>query len=142
MAPSDCPIAGSVESAGGSVDGEGSLTNGLEAPAEVAADSGSASVLRALVGADTSALVDDGVPVTPAAATGSADGDPNVARAALLGGEPLDGPRYISWNFVSSSRERLQQAAEDWRHQRFDRIPEEDAFIPLPEDGSEPVNYP
>jgi redox-sensitive bicupin YhaK (pirin superfamily) len=60
----------------------------------------------------------------------------------LLGGEPLDGPRYISWNFVSSSRERLEQAAEDWRHHRFPRIPGETAYIPLPRDGSGPVNYP
>lgn len=60
----------------------------------------------------------------------------------LLGGDPLDGPRYISWNFVSSSRERLEQAAEDWRNQRFPRIPGETAYIPLPRDGTEPVNYP
>lgn len=60
----------------------------------------------------------------------------------LLGGEPLDGPRHISWNFVSSSRDRLVQAAEDWRNQRFPRIPGEKAYIPLPRDGSEPVNYP
>lgn len=60
----------------------------------------------------------------------------------LLGGEPLDGPRHISWNFVSSSRDRLVQAAEDWRNLRFPRIPGEKAFIPLPRDGSEPVNYP
>ena len=64
------------------------------------------------------------------------------SRVLLLGGEPLDGPRYISWNFVSSSQDRLKQAAEDWRHQRFDRVPNETAYIPLPEDGSAPVDYP
>jgi redox-sensitive bicupin YhaK (pirin superfamily) len=64
------------------------------------------------------------------------------ARLLLFGGEPLDGPRYISWNFVSSSKERLQQAASDWRHQRFARIPGETAYIPLPEDGHAPVDYP
>jgi redox-sensitive bicupin YhaK (pirin superfamily) len=63
-------------------------------------------------------------------------------RLLLLGGEPLDGPRYISWNFVSSSKERLKQAASDWRHQRFARVPGETAYIPLPEDGDAPVNYP
>ncbi|HLK99094.1 MAG TPA: pirin family protein [Myxococcaceae bacterium] len=63
-------------------------------------------------------------------------------RLLLLGGEPLEGPRYISWNFVSSSKERLKQAASDWRHQRFARIPGETAYIPLPEDGNTPVNYP
>ncbi|HEU4403924.1 MAG TPA: pirin family protein [Polyangiaceae bacterium] len=64
------------------------------------------------------------------------------SRLLLLGGEPLEGPRYISWNFVSSSKDRLKQAASDWRHQRFDRIPGETAYLPLPEDGSAPVNYP
>lgn len=64
------------------------------------------------------------------------------SRILLLGGEPLDGPRYISWNFVSSSKERLEQAAADWRSQRFERIAGETAYIPLPQDGSEPVNYP
>jgi redox-sensitive bicupin YhaK (pirin superfamily) len=63
-------------------------------------------------------------------------------RLLLLGGEPLDGPRYISWNFVSSSKERLEQAADDWREQRFPRVPGETAYIPLPRDGTEPVNYP
>jgi hypothetical protein len=63
-------------------------------------------------------------------------------RLLLLGGEPLEGPRYISWNFVSSSKERLKQAASDWRHQRFTRVPGETAYIPLPEDGNAPVNYP
>ena len=64
------------------------------------------------------------------------------SRVLLLGGEPLDGPRYISWNFVSSSKERLQQATEAWQKQRFPRIPDETSYIPLPQDGSAPVNYP
>jgi redox-sensitive bicupin YhaK (pirin superfamily) len=64
------------------------------------------------------------------------------ARLLLFGGEPLDGPRYISWNFVSSSKARLEKAADDWRHQRFARVPGETAYIPLPEDGHAPVNYP
>jgi redox-sensitive bicupin YhaK (pirin superfamily) len=63
-------------------------------------------------------------------------------RLLLLGGEPLEGPRYISWNFVSSSKERLRQAASDWRHQRFARVPGEAAYLPLPEDGDAPVDYP
>jgi redox-sensitive bicupin YhaK (pirin superfamily) len=65
-----------------------------------------------------------------------------TTRVLLLGGEPLDGPRYVMWNFVSSSKERLEQAADDWRNQRFDRIPGETAYIPLPRDGKEPVDYP
>jgi len=54
-------------------------------------------------------------------------------RLMLLGGEPLDGPRYLSWNFVSSSRERLAQASEDWRAQRFPRVPGETEFVRLPD---------
>lgn len=65
-----------------------------------------------------------------------------ASRVLLLGGEPLDGPRYIRWNFVSSSKERLEQAASDWSEQRFGRVPGETAYIPLPEDGDAPVNYP
>ena len=65
-----------------------------------------------------------------------------AARVLLVGGAPLDGPRHIHWNFVSSSRDRLRQAAEDWRQGRFPRVPGETQYIPLPRDGSEPVNYP
>jgi redox-sensitive bicupin YhaK (pirin superfamily) len=55
------------------------------------------------------------------------------SRILLLGGEPMDGPRYIWWNFVSSSRERIEQAKEDWRQKRFDIVPgDEHDFIPLP----------
>lgn len=56
-----------------------------------------------------------------------------VARIMLLGGEPMDGPRHIWWNFVSSSKERIEQAKEEWRSARFDIVPgDEDEFIPLP----------
>jgi redox-sensitive bicupin YhaK (pirin superfamily) len=53
-------------------------------------------------------------------------------RALLLGGEPLDGPRHLWWNFVSSSRERIEQAKADWQAGRFGSIPGETEFIPLP----------
>lgn len=56
------------------------------------------------------------------------------ARLLLLGGAALDGPRYLFWNFVSSSRERIEQAKADWRAQRFAQVPGDDQeFIPLPE---------
>ncbi|MBA2124784.1 hypothetical protein DLM45_00910 [Hyphomicrobium methylovorum] len=56
------------------------------------------------------------------------------ARLMLLGGEPMDGPRHIWWNFVSSSQERIDAAKEDWRQGRFDIVPgDEQEFIPLPE---------
>jgi redox-sensitive bicupin YhaK (pirin superfamily) len=55
------------------------------------------------------------------------------ARLMLLGGEPMDGPRHIWWNFVSSSKERIEQAKEDWRQRRFALVPgDEKEFIPLP----------
>jgi redox-sensitive bicupin YhaK (pirin superfamily) len=54
-------------------------------------------------------------------------------RLLFLGGEPMDGPRHIWWNFVSSSRERIEQAKEDWAQKRFDIVPGDEAeFIPLP----------
>lgn len=65
-----------------------------------------------------------------------------ASRVLFLGGDPLDGARHILWNFVSSSKERLRSAADDWRAQRFPRVPGETAFIPLPEDGRDAVDYP
>ena len=56
---------------------------------------------------------------------------PRGGRVALVGGEPL-GHRFISWNFVSSRRERILAAEADWEAQRFARIPGETEFIPLP----------
>ncbi|NIJ68278.1 pirin family protein [Xanthomonas sp. 60] len=54
-------------------------------------------------------------------------------QAMLLGGEPLDGPRHLWWNFVSSSTERIEQAKLDWAAGRFGQIPgDEKEFIPLP----------
>lgn len=56
------------------------------------------------------------------------------ARLMLLGGEPMDGPRHIWWNFVSSSKERIDQAKEEWRSRRFDIVPgDAEEFIPLPD---------
>jgi redox-sensitive bicupin YhaK (pirin superfamily) len=50
----------------------------------------------------------------------------------VLGGAAMDGPRYIWWNFVSSSVERIQSAARDWENKKFDIVPgDEKEFIPL-----------
>ena len=55
------------------------------------------------------------------------------ARALALGGAPLDGgPRHIEWNFVSSSKARIEQAKADWRDGRFPPVPGETGFVPLP----------
>ena len=67
-----------------------------------------------------------------------APGKPAIVRATapsmlmLVGGESL-GPRYIDWNFVSSRRERIEQAKADWRSGRFESVPGESEFIPLPD---------
>jgi redox-sensitive bicupin YhaK (pirin superfamily) len=55
------------------------------------------------------------------------------ARVMLLGGAPLDGPRQIWWNFVSSSRERIERAKLDWREERIAAVPGDPERIPLPE---------
>jgi hypothetical protein len=58
---------------------------------------------------------------------------PSAARILLFGGEPLDGPRHLWWNFVSSSPERIEQAKADWKAARFPPVPGDAEFIPLPE---------
>ena len=73
-------------------------------------------------------------PGDPIVATARAD-----ARFMLFGGEPMEGPRYIWWNFVSSRLERIEQAKEEWRRGRFATVPGDEAeFIPLPEDRGKP----
>jgi len=56
------------------------------------------------------------------------------ARLMLVGGEPFPEKRFIYWNFVSSSADRIEQAKEDWRADRFAHVPGETEFIPLPPD--------
>jgi redox-sensitive bicupin YhaK (pirin superfamily) len=55
-----------------------------------------------------------------------------ASRAMLLGGAPMDGPRHVWWNFVSSSRERIEQAKADWAAERFPPVPGDPERIPLP----------
>ncbi len=55
------------------------------------------------------------------------------ARVMLLGGARTDGPRHMWWNFVSSSKERIEQAKADWKAGRFPVVPGETGFVPLPE---------
>jgi redox-sensitive bicupin YhaK (pirin superfamily) len=56
-----------------------------------------------------------------------------AARVLVLGGAPLDGSRHIWWNFVSSSRDRIERAKRDWDERRFDPVPGDAERIPLPE---------
>jgi len=80
----------------------------------------------------------DGTPLPPQTMTVIAPGDEpllsasSTARAVLIGGEPL-GHRFLWWNFVSSRKERLLQAADDWAAGRFPAVPGETEFIPLPD---------
>ena len=65
-----------------------------------------------------------------------------AARAMLLGGEAFATPRHVWWNFVSSSRDRIVQAKEDWQARRFPLIPgDEEEFIPIPA-APKTVSYP
>jgi redox-sensitive bicupin YhaK (pirin superfamily) len=57
----------------------------------------------------------------------------SAARLLLFGGEPLDGPRFLWWNFVSSSQERIEQAKADWKGGRFAPVPGDSEYIPLPD---------
>jgi redox-sensitive bicupin YhaK (pirin superfamily) len=57
----------------------------------------------------------------------------SAVRMMFLGGAGIDGPRYIWWNFVSSSKERIEQAKADWQQGRFSTVPGETEFIPLPD---------
>ena len=56
----------------------------------------------------------------------------SAARFVLFGGELLDSPRHVWWNFVSSSRTRIEQAKSDWKSARFAPVPGDSEFIPLP----------
>ncbi|MEJ8809985.1 pirin family protein [Variovorax ureilyticus] len=84
-------------------------------------------------------LVLDGEPVARHTMAMLPDGQGGVlttqgpVRAVVIGGEPLDGPRFITWNFVSSRRERILEAGADWTAQRIGHVPGETEFIPLPD---------
>ncbi|WP_298927299.1 pirin family protein [uncultured Ramlibacter sp.] len=73
---------------------------------------------------DRMAVLEPGLPARVTSAGG--------ARFAIVGGAPL-GPRHMWWNFVSSRKERIVQAAQDWKAGRFAAVPGETEFIPLPE---------
>lgn len=65
-----------------------------------------------------------GEPITLRAVSGS--------RLILLGGEPMDGPRFIWWNFVSSRKETMIAAAHEWEAGRMGKVPgDEEEFIPM-----------
>ncbi|MES2491893.1 MAG: pirin family protein [Pseudomonadota bacterium] len=80
------------------------------------------------------AVLAPGVPLTLTSGRGG--------RVMLMGGEAFSSPRHVWWNFVSSSRDRIAQARDDWRAGRFPTIPGDDQeFIPIP-DKPTTVSYP
>ena len=65
-----------------------------------------------------------------------------AARVMLLGGEAFTTPRHVWWNFVSSSRDRINQAKHDWKDGKFPLVPgDSEEFIPIPE-VPKTVSYP
>jgi len=77
------------------------------------------------IGANIMAMLEPGEAVRVSSAAG--------ARFVVIGGAPLDGKRFIFWNFVSGSRERIEQAASDWENNRFVPVPgDAEERIPLP----------
>ncbi|MDM0042014.1 pirin family protein [Variovorax sp. J22G21] len=80
----------------------------------------------------------DGTPLSAYTMAALPDGTGAVLQAEapvrlmVVGGEALDGPRYITWNFVSSRRERILEAGADWAAQRMGHVAGETEFIPLP----------
>jgi len=97
-------------------------------------DQGTSSAVYAIDGP----LRLDGAPVAQHQMATLPDGQGGVleaddaVRIVIIGGEPLDGPRYITWNFVSSRRERILEAGDAWAAQRMGQVPGETEFIPLP----------
>jgi redox-sensitive bicupin YhaK (pirin superfamily) len=76
------------------------------------------------VPAYTMAMLEPGAAVRVSSPTG--------ARFVVIGGAPLDGKRYIYWNFVSSSQDRIERAASDWEQDRYTPVPGDLERIPLP----------
>ena len=67
----------------------------------------------------------------------TAGGEP--AHVVFLGGPPLDAPRFLWWNFVSSERDLILEAQAAWSEQRFPKVPGETEFIPLPSRPTPPA---
>jgi redox-sensitive bicupin YhaK (pirin superfamily) len=108
------------------------LVPGASVPIDAAADEravvialGDASLDGEPLELYTLYLLRPGIPMTLRSASGG--------RVMLLGGEAFRTPRHVWWNFVSSSRDRINEAKRDWKDGRFPVVPDESEFIPLPE---------
>jgi redox-sensitive bicupin YhaK (pirin superfamily) len=62
----------------------------------------------------------------------------SASHVVIVGGAPMDGPRYIWWNFVSSRKERIDAAKMEWQRGQFSAVPGETEFIPLPQHNAAP----
>jgi redox-sensitive bicupin YhaK (pirin superfamily) len=92
--------------------------------------SGEIDIMGDRFGAHTLLVLRPGDPITLKATVS--------AHLVIVGGAPMDGPRYIWWNFVSSRKERIDAAKAEWRSGRFSAVPGETEFIPLPERNAPP----
>ena len=100
------------------------VLDGLPEESAVYAPIGAIAVDGEAIPANTMAMLEPGARVAVSSSAG--------ARFVLVGGAPLDGRRYIFWNFVSSRRERIEQAARDWETNAFVPVPGDEERIPLP----------
>jgi redox-sensitive bicupin YhaK (pirin superfamily) len=109
------------------------LGQGASVPIDASADE------RAVLSTEGEAII-DGQPMEPFTLYILEPGKPmtltasSPTRVMLLGGEAFSTPRHVWWNFVSSSRDRINQAKDDWKARRFPLVPgDEEEFIPIPE---------
>ena len=86
----------------------------------------------AAVRLDRQPLAEHTMAVLPPAASARLQAGPTGARLMVIGGAPLDAPRHMWWNFVSSSKDRIVQAAHDWETDQIGQVPGETERIPLP----------
>ncbi len=113
------------------VDAQAGATLDLSPP------SGTTLLERAVYSVDNPVTI-DGVAVPPFTMAVLAPGAaseivaPEGARFVVIGGDPLDGPRFLWWNFVASRKDLIEQAKRAWSEQRMGHIPGEVEWIPLP----------
>jgi redox-sensitive bicupin YhaK (pirin superfamily) len=95
--------------------------------------SGDISINEGELASGSMAVLNPSEPVTIQALT--------PTRLMLLGGAPLDGERFLWWNFVASDRAAIEEASERWRRGGFDMVPGETEFIPLPDRPKAPEPF-
>ncbi|HEU4373876.1 MAG TPA: pirin family protein [Telluria sp.] len=96
----------------------------LPEEAAIYAVSGELAIDDEAIAANTMAYLEPGTNARVSTTTG--------VQFVVIGGAPLDAHRFMFWNFVSSSKERLARAADDWEQQRYAKVPGETEWIPLP----------